>query len=100
VNELKRRKRQADTTRNTCLLYLQTDFVLYEEYQNTEIIISKLAEHVKAADRIYGNTDFVDSNGNRFLGLNFRVLRIRVSTVYIHLNCMFTHSQETSIFGC
>ena len=85
---LKRRKRQVNQQLNTCLLFIQTDFVLFEEFQNTEIIISKIAEHVRAANRIYGDTTFRASTGEVFLGINFRVRRIRVSDPTVGIICL------------
>ena len=75
----RRQRREVDQNKNTCRLFLQSDWVLYETYNSVELIVSKMAEHVKAANRIYGSTPFKSAGGVPFLGLNFRVLRIRVS---------------------
>lgn len=82
---LKRRKRQLNQDLNTCYLYLQSDYVLYDEYRSSEVIISRLAEHVKVANRIYGETPFAAGNGELFRGLNFRVRRIKVSFILLML---------------
>nr|XP_002127224.2 disintegrin and metalloproteinase domain-containing protein 10-like [Ciona intestinalis] len=74
-----RRRRAVDPTKTTCLLYIQTDHILYEEYNSRDVIVSKIAEHVKAVNQIYTRTLFTTSTNERIRDINFMVQRIRIN---------------------
>ena len=80
--ELLTRNRRAvsDPDKTTCLLFIQTDWILYREYSDSgdgarDIIVSKIADHVRAINKIYHSTNF---EGIKNIG--FLVKRIRVSS--------------------
>lgn len=80
------RDKRAPTPARTCSLYIQTDSLLFEhvneKLQNTkkarDEITALIAEHVKAVNHIYKNTNF-----NGFIGFNFVVQRITVSVWFL-----------------
>jgi len=79
--ELLTRNRRAvsDPDKTTCLLFIQTDWILYREYSDSgdgarDIIVSKIADHVRAINKIYHSTNF---EGIKNIG--FLVKRIRVN---------------------
>lgn len=76
---LSRRRRALDPVKKTCLLYVQTDHIFWDEFKSREVIISKIAEHVKAVNKIYTDTTFLTLSGEKIQGINFMVKRLRVS---------------------
>uniref|UniRef100_H2Y604 ADAM10 endopeptidase n=1 Tax=Ciona savignyi TaxID=51511 RepID=H2Y604_CIOSA len=77
--KVKRVRRAVDPTKTTCLIYIQTDHILYEEFNSREVIISKIAEHVKAVNQIYSNTVFNTAAGEKIRGIKFMVQRVRIN---------------------
>lgn len=70
-------KRDVDPTKTHCLLYIQTDWVLFKDFSgltNTrELVISKIAEHVKVVNQYYHQTNF-----DGIKGIGFIVKRLKV----------------------
>uniref|UniRef100_UPI00358EFA1F disintegrin and metalloproteinase domain-containing protein 10 isoform X2 n=1 Tax=Myxine glutinosa TaxID=7769 RepID=UPI00358EFA1F len=74
-NETSQRNRRAVDTKNTCLLFIQTDHLFFKYYQSKEAVIAQIASHVKAVNVIYHNANF---DGIR--GITFMVKRVRINT--------------------
>lgn len=72
---LKRRKRQVSPSKNTCLLYIQTDHMFFRKYGSVEAVTAEIANHVQAISQIYRVTNF-----DNIRNINFLVKRIRVNT--------------------
>ncbi|XP_062845480.1 disintegrin and metalloproteinase domain-containing protein 10 isoform X2 [Trichomycterus rosablanca] len=70
-----RKKRAADTEKNTCQLFIQTDHFFFKYYKTREAVIAQISSHVKAINSIYQSTDF---QGIRNIG--FMVKRIKINT--------------------
>jgi len=74
-----RRKRAVNNDKNTCLMFIQTDWVLYQEYKGSgnprDQITSKISSHVQAIKKIYEKTNF---EGIR--GIGFLVSRLRINS--------------------
>jgi len=86
-NANKRTKRaiQSPTNKKSCSLFIQTDPLLWKhvkEQERTdsktqEEILSLIAQHVKAVNRIYGDTEF-GAGRYRHTGYTFQVNRIKI----------------------
>jgi len=80
-------KRSIDppTNRKSCSLFIQTDPLLWRhirkqeenDAKTQEEILSLIAQHVKAVNRIYGDTEF-SAGRYRHLGHTFEVQRIKI----------------------
>jgi len=66
-------------------LFVQTDWVLYRLLKSKDVILARIAEHVKSVNQIYASSEFIASNGQRFKGINFKVSRVMVSMLLIIL---------------
>ncbi|KAG1654923.1 Disintegrin and metalloproteinase domain-containing protein 10 [Nymphon striatum] len=69
------RTKRAPDLRRTCSLYIQTDSLLFEHIKGKfdevkkvrDEITALIAEHVKAVNHIYSNTNFLGFNGFKFI---------------------------------
>ena len=59
-------------------MFIKTDWVLYEFLKSKELILSRIAEHVRAVNSIYSASDFVSFDGHVFRDINFKVIRVKV----------------------
>nr|CAB3219987.1 disintegrin and metalloproteinase domain-containing protein 10-like [Phallusia mammillata] len=74
-----RHRRAVDQKKKTCLLFIQTDHIFFNEFPSRDLIISKIAEHVKAVNKIYTDTTFLTSDNENIQGINFMVQRLRIN---------------------
>jgi len=111
-NRVKRRAMKPPTNKKSCSLFIQTDPLLWRhiweqeqrrlpgkpnheiDAKTEEEILSLIAQHVKAVNKIYGDTDF-DAGTYSHTGHTFEVQRIKI---YNMSDCTGTPSNETNHF--
>nr|XP_039260470.1 disintegrin and metalloproteinase domain-containing protein 10-like [Styela clava] len=73
-----RKKRAVSSEKNTCLLYIRTDHMLWKKMQSREKIIGKISEHVKELNTMYNPTEFSSSSGT-MRNIGFMVKRMMIN---------------------
>ena len=85
ANDRKKRSTKPAPSRKSCSLFIQTDPLLWKhvreqepsDSKTQEEILSIVAQHVKAVNRIYGDTEF-NAGHTRHTGYTFQVNRIKI----------------------
>ena len=85
ANNRKKRSTKPSSTKKSCSLFIQTDPLLWKhvreqeksDSKTQEEILSIVAQHVKAVNRIYGDTEF-NAGSYRHTGYTFQVNRIKI----------------------
>ncbi|XP_066492510.1 disintegrin and metalloproteinase domain-containing protein 10-like [Tiliqua scincoides] len=72
-NNFRRQKRSLDYSKTSCLLHIQVDYLFYQRFGSTEVVIAQIASYIKAVNAIYKGVEF---DGIR--NVDFRVKMINI----------------------
>ena len=59
------------------MVSIRTDWTVYDWLKSEDVILAKIAEHLKAVNQIYSTTIFQSSQGDSYKSINFKAARIK-----------------------